>query len=550
MGEEVQGRISTGIEGLDAILRGGYLRQKVTLLLGSSGVGKSLFGYSALASCLRSGGKAIFFSFEESVAAALQNAESAGLMLRDYIGDQHLFCQQVDLAALSESGAELENLEGLAIRVRKLCEDYKPDLVFFDSFGTVLDYFSGGDCRLARVEISHFFSGIRELGITCLCTGVQMGWTDFVADAVIELRNEVHLGHSLRTVRVSKCRGTDHSSNMHPFVISTKGIRVLVPLTQNYDYSVSQQQISSGIKGLDDMIENQAGFFKGSVILVAGGAGSGKTTLVVAIATAAAQRGDRVLYVNFEESVEQVIRDQRTMGHDLTRQVEAGVLRCQGVRSDSMTFEQHLLEIEAQVLEFDPQVVVLDPVTSLLWRGNDNFASTSFALLTSHFKERGITSVFVFLDLPDKQVLKSGVSSFADVHIELEQRLGQFERTRLLGIHKVRGLKHSNQVREFMLTDQGVELIPVYLGSGKALIGSERLLQERIDEERDIKERDEFERRNRRIRAELARLAADRIALEQRMEEQEFELKQLEEQHSKTSTRAREYRDELKERRW
>lgn len=546
----MQGRMSTGIEGLDTILRGGYLEKKVTLLLGSSGVGKSLFGYSALDSCLGSGGKALFFSFEEPVETALENAESTGIRLRDFVKDQRLVCQQVDLAAMSEAGAGLENLQGLAIRIRTLCEKSSPDLIFLDSFGTVLDYFAGGDCRLARVEISHFFSCVRELGITCVCTAVQTGWTDFVADAVIELRNEVHSGQSLRTVRVSKCRGTDHSSNMYPFVISKRGIRILVSLTHNYDYNVSEQKISSGVKGLDEMIEDGSGFFRGSVILVAGGAGSGKTTLVAAMATAAAQRGERVLYVNFEESVDQVFRDQRTMGHDMKSLVEAGLLRCCGIRSDSMTFEQHLLEIEGQVLEFEPQVVVLDPVTSLLWRGNDTYASSSFALLTSHFKERSITSVFVFLDIAARQSLKSGVSSFADVHIELEQHLGQFERTRLLGVHKVRGLKHSNQVREFLLTVRGVELVPIYLGSGKALIGTDRLLQERIDEERDIQEREAFERRSRRIQAELAGLAADRLALEKRMEEHEYELKQLEEQRSTTRSRAREYREELKERRW
>jgi circadian clock protein KaiC len=284
---------------------------------------------------------------------------------------------------------------------------------------------------------------------------------------------------STRRLRIVKYRGSTHGTNEYPFLIDDHGISVLPISSLGLDHEALNRRIPSGIAKLDDMLGGK-GFYQGSSILVTGASGSGKTSVTAHFVDEACRRGERCLYLASEESPQQIIRNMRSIGIDLEPWVTKGLLEFHAARPSYWGIEHHLLLVHNFIARFRPQVVVMDPVTNLTVVGNQNEVRSMLTRLVDFLKTQGITAMFTDLISGDSHLEASGVdvSSLMDSWLLLELIEVGGERNRVLYVLKSRGMGHSNQIREFQLTDQGVQLKDAYLGPDGVLTGSARLSQE------------------------------------------------------------------------
>jgi len=506
----------TGIDGLDEVTGGGLPRGRPTLVCGAAGCGKTLLAIEFLArGATEYGEPGVFMAFEETAAELAANVQSLGfdlddLVARDLMAIDHV---RVERNEIEETGEY--DLEGLFIRLGYAIDRIGAKRVVIDTIETLFGGLS--DEGLLRAELRRLFRWLKEKGVTAVITGergdgtLRRHWLEeYVSDCVILLDHRVAEQLSTRRLRIIKYRGTAHGTNEYPFLIDRTGINV-VPITSlGLDQAVSAERISSGIAGLDDMLGGE-GFYRGSGVLVSGTAGTGKTSLVAHFAEAACRRGERCLFFAFEESPAQIVRNMASIGLHLAPWIDDGLLRIQATRPTTFGLEAHLAEVHQSVREFDPRVVVGDPVSSLT---NNAPAADVQAMLTrlmDYLRSRMITTFFTHLSAGEGTDV--GISSIIDTWLLLRDVEAGGERNRVIYILKSRGMAHSNQLREFRLTSEGVQLVPAYVGPEGVLTGSARLTLEarehtaRLarDEEIDRLER-ELSRRRERLEAQVQEL--------------------------------------------
>jgi len=313
---------------------------------------------------------------------------------------------------------------------------------------------------------------------------------------------------STRRMRVVKYRGSIHGTNEYPFLIGERGISVMPVTSMRLAHAVSSQRVSSGIPRLDQMLGGK-GFYRGSSVLVSGSPGSGKTSVGAHFAEAACRRGERCVIFAYEESASQVIRNMRSLGLDLAPWVQQGLLEIHATRPTLYGLEMHLVTMHDLVEQFRPAVVVVDPISNLTLRSDDLELKPTLMRLIDSLKTRHVTTLFTSLtaggaNLEESQV---GVSSLMDTWLLLRNIENNGEKTRTFYILKSRGMAHSNQVREFVMTGQGVDLLDVYVGGGSVLTGTARVAQE-------ARERAATALRQREHALNLRRLARKRKAIE------------------------------------
>jgi circadian clock protein KaiC len=476
----------TGIQGLDELTGGGLPTGRPTLVCGAAGCGKTMFGIEFLvrgATEFKEPG--VFMMFEERADELADNVRSLGFDLDALVKQKKLFLDhvQVERSEIEETGEY--DLEGLFIRLGHAVDSIGAKRVVLDTLEAL--FVSLPNEAVLRAELRRLFRWLKERGLTAVITGergkeslTRYGLEEYVADCVILLDNRVRDQIATRRLRIVKYRGSAHGTNEYPFLITDQGFSVLPVTSMLLEHEASTQRISSGVKDLDDMMRG-GGFYRGSSILVTGSAGTGKSSLSAAFLHAACARGERAVLFAYEESASQIIRNMRSIGYDLERWVKKGLLSIHASRPTLAGLEQHLVAMHRHILEFEPAVVVVDPISNLTMDRKDNEVKPMLMRLIDHLKVRNITALFTSLtDVTStfQEDSEVGVSSLMDTWLLLRNMEQNGERSRALVLLKARGIAHSNQVREFLLSDKGIGLVDIHVQDGRVITGRARIAAE------------------------------------------------------------------------
>lgn len=515
----------TGISGLDEITGGGLPRGRPTLVCGSAGCGKTLLSMEFLVrGAMQFDEPGVFMAFEETARELTDNVRSLGFDLDELAEQKKLSLDfvRIERNEITETGEY--DLEGLFVRLGFAIDAIGAKRVVLDTIETLF----GGltDVGILRGELRRLFRWLKDKGVTAIITGergegslTRHGLEEYVSDCVILLDHRVIDQVSTRRLRIVKYRGTSHGTNEYPFLIDEDGISVLPVTSLGLQHEVSNERISTGIERLDTMLGGK-GYYRGSTVLISGNAGSGKTSIATHLLDAACRRGERCLCFCFEESPGQLLRNMRSIGIDLEPWVKQGLLQYHASRAAIHGLEMHLATIHKLIRDFQPQIVVMDPVGSLMDAGTQRDASVMLTRLIDFLKAQNITAFLTNLTSGDAalETTEVDISSIVDTWLLLRDMELGGERNRVMYVLKSRGMAHSNQMREFLLTDHGVELLDVYLGQEGVLTGSARQSQEARDQAVTLIRRQEIEARQRELDRKRDALEAQIAALRKEFE--------------------------------
>ena len=534
----------TGIEGFDEITCGGLPTGRPSLVCGGAGCGKTLFAMSFLVhGAAQFGEPGVFVSFEESTDELAQNVASLGFDLPGLIEKKKLAFDhvRVERSEIEETGDY--DLEGLFIRLGYAIDSIGAKRVVLD---TIESLFSGlANQTILRAELRRLFRWLKDKGVTAIITGergegtlTRQGLEEYVSDAVIFLDHRVTEEISTRRLRIVKYRGSAHGTNEYPFLIDEEGIAVLPVTALGLKHAVSSERVSSGVSRLDTMLGGK-GYYRGTTVLVSGTAGSGKSSLSAHFMDAACRRGERAMAFLFEESPAQAMRNMKSIGIDLKQWVDRGLLEFQAARPSTFGLEMHLSRMHRAVERFKPTVVVLDPISSLLSVASAGDVHGTMTRLVDYLKGAGITALLTSLTHGKTELERTdtAISSVVDTWLLLVTLESSGERNRGLYVLKARGMSHSNQIREFLLTDHGIELIDVYAGAAGVLTGSARMTQEAEERAAALVEEQDQERRQRALARLKAAFDAELAALQAKFETEQADLVSGISQHQARVTR-------------
>jgi circadian clock protein KaiC len=508
----------TGIEGLDEITAGGLPAGRPTLIAGSAGCGKTMLALEFLVrGATQFDEPGVFMMFEENAAELTENVRSLGFDLDDLVARKLIALDHVHIerSEIEETGEY--DLEGLFIRLGYAIDSIGAKRVVLD---TIEALFAGlPNEAILRSELRRLFRWLKDRGLTAVITGekgdgtaiTRHGLEEYVADCVIVLDQRVREQITTRRLRVLKYRGTAHGMNEYPFMIGAHGFSVLPVTSLHLDHRVSDQRVSTGIPRLDEMLSGQ-GVFRGSSVLVSGSPGTGKSSIAAKFVETACRRGERALFFAYEESVDQIVRNMRSIDIDLEPWIEKGLLQIHASRPTYQGHEQHLVMMHDLVRAFRPTVVAVDPISNLFMSHDDAEVKPTLMRLIDWLKTEHITAILTSLtsggnapsEPDDSQV---SVSSLMDTWLLLRNSEIGGERNRTIFVRKSRGMAHSNQVREFVLSDNGIDLVDVHVGSDRVLTGSARMAQEAHERAASTLRGQDHERK-------LRRLASKRQAIE------------------------------------
>jgi circadian clock protein KaiC len=539
-------RARTGVAGFDEIASGGLPRERITAVLGSAGSGKTVFALQCISKGAADFGEpGIFVAFEESPEHLLENASTftwSPEALRDRgvefvdarLSQSILVAGEFDLVGL---------FAVLGARVKRM----GAKRIVFDGVDLLLGQL--GDPLLVRRETLRLREWILESGLTAIITAryddamVRLGTEPhllmFVADCVVKLEHRVDAGTASRALRVKKYRGGRHSANEQPFSISETGVEISSGVDHAHSVPVSNERVSSGVERLDTML--QGGHFRGSSVLISGAPGTAKTSFAAAFAVAACARGERTLYVSFDEAPDQLARNVASIGIDCATHVASGALRLCGLRTRTANPEAHMAHIRALLREHGARNLVIDPLSALVHVGGGGLATEYVALqLLDLARSQGITTISTSLLAsanPLTEETPLGISTLADTWMHLSYVVAGGERNRALTIIKGRGTNHSNQVRELILSDEGMSLADVYTVDGEVLMGTLRWQRENEEARRVEGERRRIERELREAELALAETKARGEAILRERALREAELARLQREGSASAQR-------------
>ena len=526
-------KVRTGISGLDEITLGGLPKGRPTLVCGAAGCGKTLLGLGFLVrGAQQFGENGVCLSFEETPADLTANVGSLGFDLLKLQKARKLAIDYVyiDRSEIAETGEY--DLEGLFVRLNAAINSVGAKRVLLD---TPEALFAGlSDVGILRSELRRLFRWLKDKGVTAIITAergsgtlTRHGLEEYVSDCVILLDHRVQNDAVTRRLRVLKYRGSTHGTNEYPFLIDEKGISVLPVTSVGLAHAAPRQRVPTGVPELDAMLGGK-GYYRGSGVLVTGTPGTGKTSLGAHFIDAACARGERALLFSFEESPDQIIRNLRSVGIDLGRWVKNGLLHIEASRPSTFGFETHLVRMHHLLEAWNPKVVMVDPVSGLLPGGSAHDVNTLVLRIVDSIKLRGATALFTSLsEDDDAQSTSISISSLVDTWILLRNIESSGERNRVLYVLKSRGMPHSNQIREFLMTSRGIRLRHVYLGPGGVLTGSARVAQEAEERRQEMLSRLEAQRQEAAARFNLRSLDARIAALVAEKEAHERELSSL-----------------------
>jgi circadian clock protein KaiC len=460
----------TGIKGFDEITEGGLPKNGTTLVSGNAGSGKTLFGIDFLIKGATDYNEpGILMSFEETEDELYKDVASLNMDLSGLVSRKKIVLENVVLERKDIQENDF-NLEGIFVRLEYAIDSIGAKRVVLDSLESL---FAGiTDIGILRLEIKRLFRWLKEKKVTAIVTGetgqngsyTRHGLEEYISDCIILLDNRIRDEMATRRVRVIKYRGSSHGTSEYPFVIDNEGLSVIPITSAGLAQPGTDKKVSTGIPSLDKLFKSK-GYTRGSTILASGTAGSGKTSFAGAFALESCKRGERCLYFSYEESSGQLIQNLLSIGIDLAPWVEKGLLKIVSLRPSFLGLELHLLNVYKLVDSFKPKAVVVDPLTSLVGEGEYREVSSMITRMIDLFKSRSITTFFTSLVSATFQSNTSGeigVSSLIDTWIVVrvvEDNEGR-KRTREVFIVKSRGSNHDSDVHKFILSDNGIIVIP------------------------------------------------------------------------------------------
>ncbi len=521
---ELLEKCPTGISGLDEITEGGLPRARPTLVCGTAGAGKTLLAMEfIIRGITRFDEPGVFMSFEETSAELAKNVASLGFDVDGLVRKKKLSMDHVRIerSEIEETGEY--DLEGLFIRLASAMDEVKAKRVVLD---TIEALFAGiPNQAILRAELRRLFRWLKDKGVTAVITGekgertlTRHGLEEYVSDCVIYLDHRVHNQVATRRLRVVKYRGSKHGTDEYPTLIDEQGLSVLPISSLGLNYPVTEERVSTGIPALDAMVGGK-GYYRGSSVLVSGTAGTGKSSLAAVFAQKICSDGGKCLYFSFEESPEQILRNMRSIGMDLDRWHKKGLLKINSVRPSLYGLEMHLASIHKMVRDFEPQAVVMDPITNMTSVGEGQEVKAMLTRVIDFLKSQGVTAFFTSLTAGGDflEQTEVGISSLMDTWLLVRMLESSGERNRLLYVLKSRGMAHSNQMREFILSDDGLRMVEPYIGQAEVLTGSARLVQEARDRAGEDAERQAASARRLELDQEEANLKAQAGAIAARL---------------------------------
>lgn len=467
----------TGIAGLDEVTHGGLPRNRTTLVAGGPGCGKTLLGVEFLVRGTEMGEGGVFVAFEETAEELTANVASLGWDLQGLCAAGKLVVDHVkaEREQIDETGDY--DLEALFIRIRYAIEEVSAKRVVLDTIEVLFSALE--DTATLRSELRRLFTWLKGQGVTALVTAergegaiTRHGLEEYVADCVITLDHRVDEQIAVRRIRVLKQRGSGHGTNEYPFVIDAGGVTVIPVTSFRLDHPAGTEVVSTGVADLDAMV-GPGGWYKGSATMISGESGTGKTTFAASFVAAACRRGERALFLAFEESGAQLTRNMGSIGLDLAQWTEEGLLRIHATRPTELGLERHLTTVYREVDAHHPDVVVIDPITDFASMGTRADVKVLLMRIVDYLKGRQVTAVFTSL-MHEGGATDPTISSLIDNWVQLRNLESQAQRDRGVFIQKARGMPHSNQIREFVLTAEGIKLLDVVPGPQGVLTGRDR----------------------------------------------------------------------------
>ena len=478
----------TGIKGLDEITGGGLPRGRPTLVCGGAGCGKTLLAAEFLVrGATEFGEPGVLMAFEETEKELTANVASLGFDLAGLVRQKKILVDYVHIerGMMQESGEY--DLEGIFVRLGHAIDSIGARRVVLDTLEVL--FASLPDEAILRAELRRLFRWLKDKGVTAVITAergreslTRHGMEEYVSDCVLLLDHRVHDQIATRHLRVVKYRGAQHGTNEFPFLIGAEGISVLPITSLGLNHEVSSERIATGIPRLDAMLGGR-GFYRGSSILLTGTPGTGKTSVAANFAQAAGRRGERTLFFSFEESPAQIVRNMKSIGLRLEPLVKRGLLRFHSQRPSHYGLEMHLATMFKEIGEFRPQVVVVDPITSLVELGMASEGKAMVTRLVDYLKAQQITTLFTSLTEGGHTLVDNvaAVTAPMDAWLSLQDFEGNGERNRVFYVLKARGMAHSNQIREFLISDRGIDIVDAYIGVSGVLTGSARVAQSALE---------------------------------------------------------------------
>jgi len=520
----------TNIHGLDEITGGGLPKGRPTLVCGGAGCGKTLFAMEFIvrgATIFNEPG--VFISFEETEKELTSNVASLGFDLDNLVSRKKIWLEHihVERGEIEQNGEY--DLKGLFVRIHHAIESIGAKRVVLDTIESLFTALPNP--TVVRTELRKLFGWLKKKGVTAIVTGergngtlTRQGLEEYVSDCVILLDHRVTDQSSIRRLRIVKYRGSTHGTNEYPFLIDEDGFSVLPVTSLGLNHTSSKERISSGIPRLDTMLSGK-GYYRGSTILVSGTAGTGKTSLAAQFVEAACKRGERVLYFAFEESPSQFMRNMASIGIYLEHWVKNGLLLFHATRPTLFGLEHHLTTSIKLINKVNPQVVVLDPIDAFVMGANQTEVKIMLLRLVDYLKMKNITAFFANLSTAGEnlEITDMSISSLIDTWLLLRDIESGGERNRGLYILKSRGMAHSNQIREFILTNHGIELLDVYVGPEGVLTGTARLSQEAKNNEELFLHHQEIERKKLGLKLKRAATEAQIAVLQSEFKAEESE---------------------------
>lgn len=454
----------TGIEGLDTITSGGLPRGRTTLVAGGPGCGKTLMALEFLIRGIEQGEAGVFFAFEETAEELAANVASFGWDLEELIEQGKLVVDYIKVEREQIDMTGDYDLEALFIRLGFALDEVGAKRVALDTLEVLFSALD--DTARLRSELRRLFSWLKTRRVTAIVTAERGegsltcdGLEEYVADCVIALDHRVEEQTAVRRIRIVKLRGSAHGTNEYPFVIGAHGFSVIPVTAFGLDHPAATEVVSTGIADLDAMLD-QRGWYQGSVTMVSGESGTGKTTFASAFVDAACQRGERSLYLAFEESAPQLIRNMASVGLSLDHWAQEGLLVIHASRPTQSDLERHLTTVYEQVEAHNPDVVVVDPITDFTSMGASVDVKALLMRIVDYLKNRQVTTVFTSLQ-HDSGSADPSVSSLIDNWVQLRNLESDAQRDRAVFIQKARGMAHSNQIRGFFITEEGIKLMEI-----------------------------------------------------------------------------------------
>ncbi len=518
-------KVSTGINGFDDITRGGFPAGRPSLICGPSGSGKTILSLEFIVKGVEKFNEpGVFISFEETTSDLVANMGSLEWDLEVFISNKQIGIEEIILDGEEIEQAGSFDLNALFLRMERLIDEMNAKRMVIDSLEGIFTHLPSG--KTLRNELRKLFKWIKEKGITTLITAeagrdqlTRYGFEEYISDCVITLDKKIENNIPSRKLRVVKYRGSSHGENEYPFLINEKGVFIVPITSMNLDFKVGEKRFKSGINRLDTMLSGK-GFFKGSSILISGTAGTGKTTFANTFLKTACERGERSCYCSFEESYRQIIRNMKSVGLDMEKYRKKDLLRYYSSRPTTFTLEQHLINFYQMIEVFNPEYVVIDPVSNLTNISDTQAVKNMLTRLIDFMKARSITGIFTNLLTGSSNPTEAdvGISSLMDSWILLNDHEIPGEMNKTLYILKSKGMTHSNQIREYIFTSKGIELMDVYIGPEGVLTGTARLIQEAREEKEKSLHKQEIEQLKKALARKVKEYKARQQSLQTRHE--------------------------------